>query len=156
MCAAVAAAVLMCQVFYLRVLPTLILFARRPPPAARQRIQATVPPKNYHPVALVAGGWVWLVGHTTRVSTSLAFMFNSCTNCRGNLTSSVLNAMRCFWFMDPVAATATLGQAGVAGGRGIKGVNAALAVNSNSEMKLLLIYEQVSHTRSRSKNSLDA
>jgi len=43
---------------------------------------------------------------------------------------------------------------------GMKGAAAVLAVNSNSEMKLLLIYERVSHglfqTLSRSKNSLDA
>lgn len=90
----------MCQVFYLRVLPTLILFAHLPGNPAGNR--QTPPMWSGYKAAGVGGR-----GEQCREEASqhrggvalpsrLAFMFNSCANCRGNLASSVLNAVRCF------------------------------------------------------------
>lgn len=93
----VLVAILMCQVFYLRVLPTLILFAHLPGKSGRK-------PANFMQKRSGGGGKSGVECAARRqhrrgciaVPSRLAFMFNSCANCRGNLASSVLNAVRCF------------------------------------------------------------
>lgn len=93
----VLVAILMCQVFYLRVLPTLILFAHLPGKSARKLANSIKEGGRGRGSKLWEGSIVGAVGGA--VPSRLAFMFNSCANCRGNLASSVLNAVRCFWFM---------------------------------------------------------
>lgn len=102
--------------FYLRVLPTLILFAHSQSSggaaaASSSRFSSTNAPVSafwisapaYRMSKWASARWTvigWLGGWVGgALPCQLAFMFNSCANCRGNLASSVLNTVRCFWFM---------------------------------------------------------